>query len=156
MKPRWLKALATTIMLGSLGGACGYVPFSLYQRTWHYAQMWGLDGNLLTALIWQESRYCVDAVSPKGAYGLGQLMPGTAREMGLNRYDVDQNIFGAARYLRGKWDEFKNWNLALAAYNAGSGAVQKYGGVPPYKETQEYVSKVLGTYEAMQLQGMHP
>lgn len=89
-----------------------------------------------------ESRYCQDAVSPKGAVGLGQLMPGTAAALGVDASDPAQNLAGAARYLREQLDAFGDVTLALAAYNAGPGAVSKYGGVPPYAETKAYVREV--------------
>jgi hypothetical protein len=109
----------------------------------------GLEPALLHALVYQESRYCTEALSPKGAVGLGQLMPGTAQALGVDPHDPEQNLYGAAAYLRAQWETFGDWELALAAYNAGPGAVQKYGGIPPYEETQTYVVKVLGLYGEM-------
>ncbi len=97
--------------------------------------------NLVTA----ESNWNVAIVSHRGAIGLTQLMPGTAEELGVNPWDGYENLEGGARYLRQQYDRFGTWELALAAYNAGPGAVAKYGGVPPYEETQEYVEKILGT-----------
>jgi hypothetical protein len=113
------------------------------------AVAYGLEPALLSALVYQESRYCTDALSPKGAIGLGQLMPGTAQGLGVDPHDPVQNLYGAAAYLRQQWDTFENWNLALAAYNAGPGAVMKYEGIPPYEETQNYVVSVLSRYTAM-------
>lgn len=107
---------------------------------------YGLEPALLHALVYQESRYCTEALSPKGAIGLGQLMPGTASALGVDPHDPVQNLYGAAAYLRQQWDTFEDWQLALAAYNAGPGAVQEYQGIPPYKETQHYVLKVLDYY----------
>ena len=75
-----------------------------------------------------------------------QLMPGTAAQLGVNPYDVDQNIRGGARYLRQQIDRFGSIPLALAAYNAGPGAVLRYGGIPPYRETQNYVATILGRW----------
>jgi hypothetical protein len=113
------------------------------------ATYYGLEPALLHALVYQESRYCTEALSPKGAIGLGQLMPGTAQDLGVDPHDPVQNLYGAAAYLRMQWDTFEDWNLALAAYNAGPGAVMKYEGIPPYEETQNYVVSVLSRYTAM-------
>ena len=104
----------------------------------------GLPPRLLQALIWAESRFNPLAVSPAGAAGLAQLMPGTARELGVtNRHDPRQNIDGGARYLRQMLDRFGSVHLALAAYNAGPGAVTKAVGVPRNRETPGYVRSVL-------------
>ena len=104
----------------------------------------GLPTGLLDALIWTESRYNPTALSGAGAAGLGQLMPGTARELGItNRFDPQANVWGAARYLRQQLDRFRLVHLALAAYNAGPGAVERAGGVPRNGETPRYVSNVL-------------
>ena len=104
---------------------------------------------LFDALIWQESRYNPRALSPKGAIGLAQLMPGTARILGVDAHDPVQNLDGGARYLLTQLQTFKSPMLALAAYNAGPGAVQKYGGVPPYRETQDYVIRVLSRHDQL-------
>lgn len=106
-----------------------------------------LPFGLLDALIWQESRYNPMAVSPAGAVGLAQLMPGTASDLGVrNRYDPVANINGGARYLRQMLDKFGGIQLALAAYNAGPTAVQRAKGIPRYRETQNYVKKVLARW----------
>lgn len=100
--------------------------------------------GLLDALVWTESRYNPFAVSHAGAAGLGQLMPGTARELGVaNRFDPAANISGAARYLRQMLDRFGLVHLAVAAYNAGPGAVERAGGIPSNGETPAYVRDVL-------------
>lgn len=104
----------------------------------------GLPPRLLQALIWAESRFNPLAVSPAGAAGLAQLMPATARELGVtNRHNPEQNIDGGARYLRQMLDRFGSVHLALAAYNAGPGAVKKAGGIPRNRETPGYVQSVL-------------
>ncbi|MES2434828.1 MAG: lytic transglycosylase domain-containing protein [Pseudomonadota bacterium] len=95
-----------------------------------------------TRLIRQESGFRQDTVSPKGAIGLGQLMPGTAEGLGVDPYDVAENLDGSARYLLAQLDRFGSMELALAAYNAGPEAVAKYGGVPPYAETRAYVAAI--------------
>jgi soluble lytic murein transglycosylase-like protein len=108
------------------------------------AQKYGLDPALLRGLIRQESNFDPNAGSPAGAQGLTQLMPGTAAALGCtNVHDPAQNIDAGARYLRQQLDAFGgDVSKALAAYNAGPGAVQRYGGVPPYAETQNYVRQV--------------
>ena len=103
----------------------------------------GIDPGVFKSLIHHESGWNADARSPVGAIGLGQLMPSTAKGLGVDPYDARQNLDGAARYLRSQYNRFGTYRLALAAYNAGPGAVEKYGGVPPYKETQRYVKNVL-------------
>ena len=108
------------------------------------ATQYGISPALVEAVMWQESRYNHKAISSAGAIGLMQLMPGTARSLGVNPYDPWQNVFGGAAYLRTQLDRFgNNVPLALAAYNAGPEAVAKYGGVPPYAETRNYVSVIM-------------
>jgi soluble lytic murein transglycosylase-like protein len=120
-----------------------------------------VDPRLVCAVILAESHFKVDATSPCGAQGLGQLMPGTAAGLGVNNaYDPVENIYGSVRYIRSMFDRMVGgkmwseltWNdlaLALAAYNAGPGAVKKHGGVPPYKETQNYVRRVVSIYKKL-------
>ena len=128
-----------------MGLSCSPTP-ELLAWTDEAALSFGLEPELLRAVVWIESRYCVNALSPKGAIGLGQLMPETAAELGIDPTDPAQNLWGAAKYLRLRYDEFGDWVLALAAYNAGSGNVIRYGGVPPFRETQTYVYMVLHIY----------
>ena len=110
----------------------------------------GLDPAVLHGLIQQESGFDPSAASSAGASGLTQLMPGTASSMGVaNPMNPAESIEGGARYLGQLMTQFGgNTEDALAAYNAGPGAVEQYGGIPPYAETQSYVSKVLGNAEA--------
>jgi len=103
------------------------------------ANKYGVDANLLAALVWTESAFRPDARSPAGAIGLGQLMPGTAADLGVDPYDPIQNLDGAANYLRQQIDRFGSDELALAAYNAGPGRVIQSGGIPNISETQAYV-----------------
>jgi Transglycosylase SLT domain len=107
----------------------------------------GLDAisfvDLFTSLIHKESRFDPNALSPKGAMGLGQLMPGTAKDLGVgNAFQPEANLEASASYFTGLLQDFKSADLALAAYNAGPQAVRKYGGIPPYKETRQYVADI--------------
>jgi len=110
------------------------------------AGRYGLDPALLASLVRQESGFDPAAVSNAGAMGLTQLMPETAAQLGVtDPFDAAQNVDGGARYLRGLLDRFHgDTRLAVAAYNAGPDAVERYGDVPPYAETQSYVLAVLG------------
>lgn len=98
--------------------------------------------RLFRALVEAESSYNPKAISPKGAYGLGQLMPETARALGVNPRDMTQNLDGAARYLLTQLDAFGHIDLALAAYNAGPHRVVGYAGVPPFAETRQYIARI--------------
>lgn len=110
------------------------------------AETYQIPENLLKAVAKAESDFNPNAVSHCGAQGIMQLMPSTARSLGVtNSFDPAQNIMGGAKYLRQMLDSFNgDVSKALAAYNAGPNAVEKYGGIPPYQETQNYVAKVLG------------
>jgi soluble lytic murein transglycosylase-like protein len=107
------------------------------------AQKYGVPEDLFLRLVQQESGWNPNAVSPKGATGLAQLMPATARALGVDIDDPRENLDGGARYLRAMYDKFGSWRLALAAYNAGPGAVEEHGGVPPFAETKNYVLAIL-------------
>jgi soluble lytic murein transglycosylase-like protein len=108
------------------------------------ARKHGVPEDLFLRLVQQESGWNPGAVSHKGATGLAQLMPGTAQKLGVDIADPAQNLEGGARYLRMMYDKFGSWRLALAAYNAGPGAVEEHGGIPPYAETKAYVKAILG------------
>jgi soluble lytic murein transglycosylase-like protein len=118
------------------------------------AGAWGVDPALVKAIIANESGFDANATSKTGAQGLMQLEPGTAAELGVtDAYDPSQNISGGTRYIRGLLDRFHgDLRLAIAAYNAGPGAVVKYNGVPPYAETQQYVENVLDAYQKYKTQ----
>ncbi|MDR7521020.1 MAG: lytic transglycosylase domain-containing protein [Armatimonadota bacterium] len=115
-----------------------------------YSRQFNLDPRLVVALVVIESGFQPTARSRAGAMGLGQLMPQTARALGVNPWDPVQNLYGTIRYLRGALDQFR-WDahLALAAYNAGRGAVERYEGIPPYAETQWYVANVTALYRRL-------
>lgn len=112
----------------------------------HAARIQQLDPALLKAVAWQESRGNMAAVSSKGARGVMQLMPATAIELGVDSASMSGNIHGGALYLRRQLDRFGSVPLALAAYNAGPGAVLRFGGIPPYRETRDYVSRIMGRW----------
>ncbi|WP_111735777.1 lytic transglycosylase domain-containing protein [Roseovarius amoyensis] len=105
----------------------------------------GVPQDLFLRLVQQESGWNPTAKSHKGAIGLAQLMPETASKLGVNPHDPYENLEGGARYLAQQYRNFRSWRLALAAYNAGPGAVERYGGVPPYQETRNYVKVIWGS-----------
>lgn len=122
----------------------------LARRVLVNAERWRIDANMLVAIVTVESGWHTHAVSPAGAIGLGQLMPGTAALLKVNPRDPKQNLWGAARYLRGLMQRFgRHYSLVFAAYNAGPKAVSEYGGIPPYDETQAYVIRVLDTWQRL-------
>jgi len=107
----------------------------------------GIPPALVKAVIHAESAFDPEAVSKAGAMGLMQLMPGTARELGvLKPFRAEENVRGGTRYLRRLHDRYGSWAYTLAAYNAGPTAVDRHGGIPPYAETQQYVRRVLSYY----------
>lgn len=108
------------------------------------ARKHGVPEDLFLRLVQQESGWNPVAVSSKGATGLAQLMPETAEILGVEISDPAANLDGGARYLRMMFDKFGTWELALAAYNAGPGAVEEHDGIPPYAETENYVKAILG------------
>jgi len=115
------------------------------------AERWRLDVNMLVAIVTVESHWHTHAISRAGAIGLGQLMPGTAALLGVNPRNSGENLSGAARYLHGLMQRFgTNYDLVFAAYNAGPKAVETFGGIPPYDETQHYVVKVMSAWHSLQ------
>ena len=159
--PRFANALAAAMGPGSpnpfpLGGGDGssrapapVPPAQIDALVQQNAGTWQVDPALVKAVIANESGFNANATSGVGAQGLMQLMPDTAASLGVrDAYDPVQNVAGGTRYLRGLLDRFHgNVRLAVAAYNAGPGAVEKYGDVPPFSETQNYVQNVLASYD---------
>ncbi|MFN6936704.1 MAG: lytic transglycosylase domain-containing protein [Tsuneonella sp.] len=123
----------------------GMVPTLYAAKVAELARRFDLSPALIEAMVWQESRWNPSARSPVGAQGLAQLMPGTARDLGVNPDDPFANLEGGARYLREQMDRFDgNIEKALAAYNAGPGRVIAAGGIPRIRETQGYVAAIMG------------
>jgi soluble lytic murein transglycosylase-like protein len=139
------QATSATAASGTSSTATGSGSVPYEQQIDSAAQTYGIDPAILKGLIKQESGFNPNAGSPAGAQGLTQLMPGTAAALGVTDvHDPAQSIDGGARYLKQQLDRFGgDYSKALAAYNAGPGAVQRYGGVPPYAETQNYVKSIL-------------
>lgn len=125
------------------------VPQAYADTVAHVCTRYDLSPALLEALVWQESRWRHQSISPKGARGLAQLMPATARYLGVNPDDPHANLEGGARYLRMQLNRFDgNLEKALAAYNAGPGRVERAGGIPNIRETQNYVRSIMGRLAA--------
>lgn len=134
---------------GGLGSEAPGWPEGIPEDAEQYAeeflaasQATGVPLRILLAVAWAESAFNPDAESVAGAQGMMQLMPATAAGLGVNPGDPAQNIMGGARYLAAQYEQFGSWDLAFAAYNAGPGAVEQYGGIPPYRETQNYVATI--------------
>jgi hypothetical protein len=158
--PAWMRGSQFTPVLPSFQAGCAPAPYrptgflksdAENRRAGLYAMMssiaceHGLPVDLFDAMIIRESRYRPDAFSAKNAFGLTQLMPGTAAGLGVNRYSIEGNLRGGARYLRQQLDRFGQYHLALAAYNAGPGRVRD-GQVPAITETRAYVANVLANW----------
>ncbi|MGR3763556.1 lytic transglycosylase domain-containing protein [Rossellomorea sp. NS-SX7] len=136
------------ISLSALNRSELQVPASIDDIISRAADTYHLPKKLIQAVIQHESGFDPDAVSPAGASGLMQLMPSTARGLGVeNIFDPEENVFAGTRYLKQMLDKYNgDIELALAAYNAGPGNVDKYNGIPPFKETNSYVEKVSNTF----------
>ncbi len=144
-----VPGIASGAALGAINAPAMVPPAQIDQLVSTNATQWNVDPELVKAIIANESGFNANATSNVGAQGLMQLMPGTATGLGVtNAYDPAQNVWGGTRYIKGLLDRFNgDVRKAVAAYNAGPGAVEKYGGVPPYAETQNYVQNVLASYE---------
>lgn len=129
-------------------GTSAALPIPISELIVRVAREEGVDEALVRAVVQAESGGNPNAVSPKGAMGLMQLMPRTAEAMGVsNPFDPEQNLRGGVRLLKGLLNEFGDVRLALAAYNAGGPAVRQYGGIPPYAETHRFIQRVLQAWQ---------
>ncbi|MGR3823100.1 MAG: lytic transglycosylase domain-containing protein [Salipiger marinus] len=144
--------VVTPTKWGPMGAEQGTAPAYRGKYRGVYADMariaarrHGVPEDLFLRLVQQESGFNPGALSHKGAIGLAQLMPFTAQRLGVDPHDPEQNLEGGARYLKQQFQKFGTWRLALAAYNAGPGAVEKHKGVPPYAETKNYVKVIWGS-----------
>jgi soluble lytic murein transglycosylase-like protein len=148
--PRLFKRAYGAVLFDSNARLDAPMPPYLNSLITEAAHAHGVDPRLLAAVARRESAFKASATSPVGAGGIMQLMPATAKYLGVSDpYDARQNVFAGARYLRTLLDTFDgDLDLTLAAYNAGPGAVRRFGGVPPFQETRAYVTAVRTTYEA--------
>ncbi len=132
-------------IIGNTAAHASGIPPRYAAKVQELSERFDLSPSLIEALVWQESRWRENAVSHAGARGLAQLMPGTARYLGVNPDDPMQNLEGGARYLREQLDRFDgDLEKALAAYNAGPGRVIRAGGIPNIRETRHYVAAIMG------------
>lgn len=140
-------AASASVKLEASGLSCSAQLDAIFDEA---ASKYGVDAKFLKAIAKCESDFSTECTSRSGAMGIMQLMPQTAASLGVtNAYDPYQNIMGGARYISEKLAQYNgDKSLALAAYNAGSGNVAKYGGIPPFKETQNYVTKVMAYYNS--------
>lgn len=134
--------------------AARYAPEDIARAIEESAARHAVPTPLIEAVAWQESRFNQAAVSRKGARGVMQLLPKTASDLGVDAYDLKSNIDGGAAYLSQMMRRFGDVKLALAAYNAGPDAVERYGGVPPFAETQAYVRAILARLAAASALGV--
>ena len=125
---------------------------SIYETVMYFSNKYKVSSDLIFAIIDQESNYNHKDSSSAGAIGLMQIIPATANYLKINPYNSTQNIEGGVRYFKEMLNKYQKTSLALAAYNAGPGAVVQYNGVPPYSETQHYVKTVVSTYTSLKNQ----
>lgn len=142
--------LASSFQTADAVPSYNFSKLSLKEKIIKQSLEQGVDPALALSLVKQESAFNKDARSYVGAIGLFQLMPQTARDLGVNPYYVNDNIKGGIKYLKMMKQKFGRNDLALAAYNAGPGAVQRYRGIPPYRETRNYVRNIMRTYKNYQ------
>ncbi len=144
-KPVAAALAVPTAAMASVTPSLASPPAEIAKHISDAAAAYVIDRNLLEAVAWKESRFKQEAKSGRGAAGVMQLMPAIAKELGVDRADARQNVFGGAAYLKELLIRFGgDVSLALAAYNAGPGAVLRYGGVPPFSETRNYVAAITG------------
>lgn len=141
LTPNYSASAASTAIVPRYAGQYRGQYLSLAKDA---ARRHAVPEDLFLRLVQTESNWKPNARSHKGAIGLAQLMPGTAALLRVDPHDPRANLEGGARYLRMMYDRFGSWRLALAAYNAGPGAVEKHGGIPPFRETRNYVKAILG------------
>jgi soluble lytic murein transglycosylase-like protein len=143
--------ISRLLLAGAFLTLTGFAPAELQQKIQDAARRASLDPKLVAAIIRVESNFKPRAVSPKGAMGLMQVMPKTAEASDITApYHTVNNLMGACEYLRSLINRYRgNLKLALAAYNAGPGNVERHGGIPPFTETRQYVRKVLGFYDEL-------
>ena len=146
-----IKKLSTSVALSRSSRPKAPVQHAFDLLIARTAKSFGVDPALVKAVVAAESNFQVEAVSHAGAQGLMQLMPGTAEEMGVRApLKAGDNLKGGVQYLKAMLDRYGDVERALAAYNAGPGAVDRHGGIPPYRETQAYVKRVLNYYRGYQ------
>ena len=124
---------------------------AIKEKIVRHSLQYGVDPALSLSVVKQESNFNKSAKSAQGAVGLFQLMPSTAKSLGVNPYYINENIIGGIKYLKSLQDKFGSIDLVLAAYNAGPGAVKRHNGVPPYRETQSYVKKIVTHYNYLKV-----
>lgn len=124
---------------------------AIKEKIVRHSLQYGVDPALSLSVVKQESNFNKSAKSARGAVGLFQLMPSTAKSLGVNPYYINENIIGGIKYLKSLQDKFGSVDLVIAAYNAGPGAVKRHNGIPPYRETRAYVKKIVTHYNYLKV-----